>query len=116
MKSKRILITINETPLNQANIIENLRTSLGITAGYKEHQIDLLFTGDSTYFLLFLKEYDELAKYLKSLEFAEARLYFDEKSLIERNIDRNLAKEPYIILTRDEISDLFNNSSFNLSF
>jgi sulfur relay (sulfurtransferase) DsrF/TusC family protein len=115
MKSKKILININGTPLGHEFILEKIRTAVGISAGYKEHEVDILLAGDSVYFPLMPIEQGHLGKITRASQFNGLEFYVDLESLKERNVDPGKIKEPLKILGRDEILALCKNSDVVLS-
>lgn len=115
MNSKKILITLSEAPFGEKFIVENFRTALGVTAGYREHRVDLLFTGDAVFFVK-MQDYDTLIKkFLNSFKLLGSNLYLDMKALQDRNINSSDVPEPFIVATRDEILDFYRYSSLNIN-
>ena len=115
MKSKRVLLVLSETPLEQNCIKGNLRTALGMSVGYKEHNVDVLFTGDAVFFLKMPGDQDTLKKFARTFTLLGSNLYIDEKSLEDKKIDRKLVVEPFKVKGRDEIIELYRNAEMTAS-
>lgn len=115
MESKKILVIVSETPAGKIYINEYLRATLGMSTGYKEHKVRVLFTGDSVLFSLMPVDVGYTGKLMKTLVYLNADLYLDKKSLDERNIDCSLAEESFKICDRDAILKLVKDSHFTIS-
>lgn len=115
MKSKKILVVLSDAPMEETFIEDDLRTSLGMSAGYKDHQVDLLLTGNAVYLLNILQNHNLLQKFIKIFSLLDSTIYLDKKSIEEHNIDTGQIEKPFKLSTRDEIIKLMNKSGFVLS-
>lgn len=96
-------------------ILEKIRTAIGISAGYREHEVDILLIGDSVYFPIIPMGQGQLGKIARACEFNGLDFFVDEKSLKDRKIDPVKIKDPFKILSRDAIRELCNKSEVVLS-
>ncbi len=115
MESKNILIILSDTPMGKTYIDHILRCALGMSAGYKEHRISVLFTNDSVLFALIPLDHGSSAKLVKALRYLDASLYLDKVAIEDRNIDSELIEGPFRIMDRDSIRELLNKSHFTVS-
>ena len=115
MESKKILVILSDTPLGKTYVDHVLRSVLGMSAGYKEHKVNILFTSDSVLFALMPTDQGQTAKMVKALKLLDASLYLDKKSLDERNIEQDLIEEPFRSVDRDSIMDLLRQSQLTIS-
>jgi sulfur relay (sulfurtransferase) DsrF/TusC family protein len=115
MKNKKILMFINESPLSDVTIQEGLRTALGTTAGYREHKVDVVLTGDSVYFMNIPEDGNSVKKFIEGTKLIGINIYLDEKSLEERNLDKEKVPEPFMTADRKKIFDLLKSADVNFS-
>lgn len=115
MKSKNVLINVNGTPLGREFILEKIRTAVGISAGYKEHKVNVLLAGDSVYFPIMPTNQGQLGKMTRASKFNGLEFFVDKKSLDERKLDLEKIIDPFTIVSRDEIRVLCEKSDVVLS-
>jgi sulfur relay (sulfurtransferase) DsrF/TusC family protein len=115
MENKKILVFINESPFSDMTIQESLRIALGTTAGYKEHKVDLVLTGDSVYFMTVPRDENNIRKFLEGASLIGVDIYLDEKSMEERKLDKENIAEPFRIADRKQIFELLKNADVNFS-
>lgn len=115
MKSQKILMTLTDTPLGKSSIVEKLRAALGMSAGYKEHKINLVLTGDAVYLLRMQGGEDLLDKFIRTYELIDADLFIDEVSAKDRNVPLDEVPKPFKVINRDEIYKLLKESDLTAS-
>ena len=69
MKSRNVLIFAKDSPFGESDVREKLRLSLGLSAGYKEHTVNLVLTGDAVYLVNVPEETSGILKFIKSFNF-----------------------------------------------
>lgn len=115
MESKNILVILSDTPLGRVFINETLRNSLGMSAGYKEHKVSILFTGDSVLFALMPVDNSTTSRLVKALDYLDASLYLDKKALDDRSIQYDLIESPFHIVDRPKVLELIKKTNLTVS-
>jgi sulfur relay (sulfurtransferase) DsrF/TusC family protein len=106
---------MKETPFGDGDVVERLRFTLGVTAGYYEHKADLVLVEDAVYFLKIPGNAGELSKFIKSFALNGFNIYVDTASLEERKIDEKLIVAPFVKLDRDKLPELLEQSDLVFS-
>lgn len=114
MQSKKVLVIIKELSTGENELKAKLRMTLGISAGYKEHKMDLVLVEDAVYFVTVLQDNKALEKYMKSFHYNNFNVFVDAESLKNRNINRPIP-ENFKTLNRDELKELLDQSDITIS-
>jgi len=115
MESRKVLIFVKDTPFGESDIREKLRLSIDITAGYKEHEINLVLIQDAVYLAKIPEETNGLGQFLKSFKLNNSRIYVDMDSMKLRNINFDSLSVPYLKLEREELMKLLVDSDMTIS-
>lgn len=110
MNSKKILIIMKETPFGDGDVLERLRFTLGVTAGYYEHKADLVLVEDAVHLLRISGQSGDISRYIKSFVLNGFNIYVDLLSVQERKIDEKLVESPFLKLERQKLSELLEQS------
>ena len=113
MKSKKILILARESPLGESDIFEKLRLTLGVTAAYKEHKVDLVLFDDAVYLMKIPDRSEGLEKFIKSFSLNDFNIFVDSNSARQRRVENNSLNTPFKSIERDELLNLLNESGEN---
>jgi sulfur relay (sulfurtransferase) DsrF/TusC family protein len=113
--SKKIIISVSESPLGETFVNEALRTALGISAGCKEHKVDLLLYGDSVHMIRLPMADTYMGKLLRTLACQDSVIYLDKASLEERKLLLPSFPAPFAVIEREEIPALFRQADMNIS-
>jgi len=114
MQSKKVLVIIKELSAGENELKAKLRLTLGISAGYREHKVDMLLVEDAVYFVRVFKENKSLEKYMKSFQYNDFKVFLDGESLKNRNIDEKFT-DGFKTINRDELRELFDQADMIIS-
>ncbi|MCD4785488.1 MAG: DsrE family protein [Candidatus Eremiobacteraeota bacterium] len=114
MQSKKVLVIIKELSTGENELKAKLRLMLGISAGYKEHKVDMVLVEDAVYFTKILQGNKALEKYMKSFHYNDFNIFVDAESLKNRNIKKPIS-EDFKTLNRDELKELLDQSDMTIS-
>ena len=115
MKSRNVLIFAKDSPFGESDVREKLRLSLGLSAGYKEHNVNLVLTGDAVYLVNVPEESSGILKFIKSFKYNNANIFVDTDSLSWRNLVVDSIPAPFKKLDRDNMSKLLKESDLTIS-
>ncbi len=115
MKSKKLLIMAGDSPVGDSDIMEKLRLTLGVTAGYREHKVDLVLFGDAVYLLQVPKDQAGLEKFFKSFQYNDFKIFVDSASAKTRNLKLDSPESPFKALEREELLKLLDGAEMTIS-
>ncbi|MFP4496837.1 MAG: DsrE family protein [Vulcanimicrobiota bacterium] len=115
MKQKNILVLLMKEPYSNNTLIEELRTSMGVSAGYREHRINMVFTSDAVYALKLSENNEIFSRFLKAFSMLDSKIYIDKKAAEDRNISLENIPDFFMAVDRKKISELYQESDMNFS-
>jgi sulfur relay (sulfurtransferase) DsrF/TusC family protein len=113
---RNVLITINHSPFTGNFCIEGLRAVVGTHLSIDEQLVKTVILGDGVYLALKDIRQDDFLKYLKTLKGMGMEVFLEEESLNEKKLSKEIINEDIKVLSREEISKIFQESDHVLAF
>lgn len=116
MAQKHVLFTLNHAPYGSIWYTEGLRAVVGVTSGFDEHTVDVVYLGDGAYFALKGVERTDSAKYLGTIAKLGYRLRVEQESLAARGISEAEVAEDIEIIPRSQVAELVQKADVTIDF
>lgn len=116
MAQKHVLFTLNHAPYGSIWYTEGLRAVVGVTSGFEEHTVDVVYLGDGAYFALKNVERTDSARYLGTLAKLDYRLKVERESLAARGIAEQEVAEDIEIVPRTAVLELVKKADVTVDF
>lgn len=115
---QNIVILLTRMPGGHIHVPEGIRAATGITAGFDEHEVKLLFAQDGAYAAMENTDWRAADIYTHVKEFRKlgGELYVDEQALQTRELSTTDIRSNVTPLTHREVTELMTDADKMLSF
>ena len=113
-ENKKITILVKSTPFRGNFCEEALRAVLGLTHTLENNVVRAVFIGDGVWFAI--KDMKQFMKYMISFTSLGIGLHLEKESVVARNIGEAYIAEGFKMTDSEEISKIFQDSDFVLTF
>jgi len=113
---KKILVTLHHPPFGGTFFAEGLRAAVGISSGFDEHVVDLLFMGDGVFCGLGSIDYRELQRFFMTLKSVKASFFLEEEALAERGLKPAEVSPDFTLVNRGQIIDKLKEYDLNIDY
>ena len=113
-ENKKIIILVKSSPFKGNFCEEALRSVLGLTHTLENNNVRAVFIGDGVWFSV--KDMKQFMKYMISFTSLGIGLFLERESVEWRNISTDRIADGFSVASREDISKIFKESDFVLSF
>lgn len=103
MKSHLIVLSVNRYPVVGPNLVNPLRTAIGLASAYNRHPVTIALHGEGILCGLWTVNHDWIDRYLKSARAHRIEIVVDKDSLDSRGYESSDLHEGLTVVQSDEL-------------
>lgn len=115
---QKIVILLTRMPGGHIHLPEGIRAATGITAGFDEHDVKVLFTQDGAYAAMENTDWraTDIRTHVEEFRELGGELFVDEQALQTRELSTTNVRSDVTPLTHRELTELITDADKMLSF